>query len=132
MATVFRLVLACARSLMNCTRVTVLVLGDLGRSPRMQYHALALAQRGVEVDIVAHCGHDPNVAVLQHPLIALHLIAAPALRARVNDGGAGYLALAAADAIALAARGLHALLFRARPPDVVLVQSPPAFPALAL
>jgi len=98
----------------------------------MQYHALALAQRGVEVDIVAHPGHDPGVAVLRHPLISVHVIAEPALRRPIKTGGPGYPALAAADAVALAARGLHALLFRARPPDVVLVQSPPAFPALTL
>ncbi|GFZ12353.1 UDP-Glycosyltransferase superfamily protein [Actinidia rufa] len=36
-------------------RVAVVVLGDIGRSPRMQYHALSLArQASLEVDIVAY------------------------------------------------------------------------------
>uniref|UniRef100_A0A2N9J0C9 Glycosyl transferase family 1 domain-containing protein n=1 Tax=Fagus sylvatica TaxID=28930 RepID=A0A2N9J0C9_FAGSY len=36
-------------------RACVVVLGDLGRSPRMQYHALSLArQASLEVDIVAY------------------------------------------------------------------------------
>ncbi|KAG5545932.1 hypothetical protein RHGRI_018182 [Rhododendron griersonianum] len=36
-------------------RAAVVVLGDIGRSPRMQYHALSLArQASLEVDIVAY------------------------------------------------------------------------------
>lgn len=97
----------------------------------MQYHALALAKRGVEVDVVAHRGHEPDAAVLRHPLIALHAIQAPTSRTRSN-GGAAYAALAAADALLLSGRALRAMLFRARRPDVVLVQTPPAFPSLAL
>ena len=37
-------------------RVTVVVLGDLGRSPRMQYHAEALAAHQIDVDVVARAG----------------------------------------------------------------------------
>ena len=29
---------------------TVVVLGDIGRSPRMQYHCLSLASENVDVD----------------------------------------------------------------------------------
>ena len=35
--------------------VVVVVLGDVGRSPRMQYHALALAQRGFSVTLLGFC-----------------------------------------------------------------------------
>ncbi|KTW30457.1 chitobiosyldiphosphodolichol beta-1,4 mannosyltransferase [Pneumocystis jirovecii RU7] len=34
--------------------VCLVVLGDIGRSPRMQYHALSLAQHGFEVDLVGY------------------------------------------------------------------------------
>lgn len=34
----------------------VLVLGDIGRSPRMQYHALSIAKRGGQVDIIGYQG----------------------------------------------------------------------------
>ena len=39
-------------------RVTaqLVVLGDIGRSPRMQYHALSLARRGAVVDVVGYRG----------------------------------------------------------------------------
>lgn len=36
-------------------RAIVLVLGDIGRSPRMMYHARSLARGNVEVDL---CGYD--------------------------------------------------------------------------
>ena len=33
-------------------RVLVVVLGDVGRSPRMQYHCLSLVQQSYNVDLV--------------------------------------------------------------------------------
>ena len=36
--------------------VTVVVLGDIGRSPRMQYHALSLAGHDFYVDLVGYQG----------------------------------------------------------------------------
>lgn len=37
-------------------RIQILVLGDIGRSPRMQYHAISIAKRGGLVDIVGYHG----------------------------------------------------------------------------
>jgi hypothetical protein len=37
-------------------RVAVVVLGDVGLSPRMQYHSLSLATEGNEVDVVGFAG----------------------------------------------------------------------------
>uniref|UniRef100_A0A4W5KA89 Uncharacterized protein n=1 Tax=Hucho hucho TaxID=62062 RepID=A0A4W5KA89_9TELE len=37
-------------------RVCVLVLGDIGRSPRMQYHALSLSKHGYSVTFVGFPG----------------------------------------------------------------------------
>lgn len=36
--------------------VQVLVLGDIGRSPRMQYHALSIARHGGRVDLIGYHG----------------------------------------------------------------------------
>lgn len=36
--------------------VQVVVLGDIGRSPRMQYHAISIAKHGGRVDIVGYAG----------------------------------------------------------------------------
>ncbi|KAG8422498.1 mannosyltransferase [Metarhizium acridum] len=34
--------------------IQILVLGDIGRSPRMQYHAISVAKHGRKIDIVAY------------------------------------------------------------------------------
>lgn len=34
----------------------VLVLGDIGRSPRMQYHALSIAKHGGDVQLIGYEG----------------------------------------------------------------------------
>lgn len=38
--------------------VQILVLGDIGRSPRMQYHALSIARHGGQVDIIGYQGRQ--------------------------------------------------------------------------
>ena len=47
----------------------VLVLGDLGRSPRMQNHALSLAQHGYGVTLIGNRGADLYADVLSNPQI---------------------------------------------------------------
>ena len=37
-------------------RFQVLVLGDIGRSPRIQYHAISLAKNGGLVDLIGYVG----------------------------------------------------------------------------
>ena len=36
----------------------VLVLGDIGRSPRMTYHALSIARHGGKVKLIGYLGRD--------------------------------------------------------------------------
>jgi beta-1,4-mannosyltransferase len=38
------------------TSVQIVVLGDIGRSPRMQYHAISIAKHGGRVDIIGYQG----------------------------------------------------------------------------
>lgn len=40
--------------------VQVVVLGDAGRSPRMQYHCLSLVQQNYSVDLVGYGGQDTS------------------------------------------------------------------------
>ena len=40
----------------NSKRACVVVLGDIGRSPRMQYHSLSLADAGYEVSLIGYEG----------------------------------------------------------------------------
>ncbi|GAP89051.1 putative chitobiosyldiphosphodolichol beta-mannosyltransferase [Rosellinia necatrix] len=57
--------------------VQVLVLGDIGRSPRMQYHALSIARHGGTVDIVGYHESSPHPDLLASPNITIRALAAP-------------------------------------------------------
>jgi beta-1,4-mannosyltransferase len=43
--------------------VQVLVLGDIGRSPRMQYHAISLVKTGRKVDLIGYKGPYTYVCI---------------------------------------------------------------------
>lgn len=56
---------------------TVLVLGDIGRSPRMQYHVLSLAEMaGKTVHVVAYGGSACLSSLAQHPRVHFHYLPA--------------------------------------------------------
>lgn len=48
----------------SANRVQILVLGDVGRSPRMQYHALSIAKHGGQVDLVGYLESDIHPDIL--------------------------------------------------------------------
>jgi beta-1,4-mannosyltransferase len=54
--------------------VVVIVLGDVGRSPRMQYHALSLLQAGHEVSLVGYHGEQLIPALYSFSEQQLHVI----------------------------------------------------------
>ncbi|XP_055050089.1 chitobiosyldiphosphodolichol beta-mannosyltransferase [Misgurnus anguillicaudatus] len=45
--------------------VCVLVLGDIGRSPRMQYHALSFSRHGYNVTLIGFLGTTPHQDILE-------------------------------------------------------------------
>src|SRR5918996_4262623 len=118
-----RLLLASPRVM----RVTMVVLGDLGRSPRMQYHAEALAAHHVDVDVVACAGTRAHAALHDHPRITCHLL--PAARER-RLPRALRLPVALGRAVIQALRLVWMLLAVVRKSDVILVQNPPAVPTM--
>lgn len=104
-----------------------MVLGDVGRSPRMQYHALALADHVADVDLVGYGGCALPHAVHAHPRIRLHLLR-PSRRRQLPRPV--FLWGAAWRALRQSVQLLVTVLFVLRRPDVVLVQNPPAVPTL--
>ncbi|MFZ0247024.1 glycosyltransferase [Candidatus Binatus sp.] len=112
-------------------RVVIVVLGDFGQSPRMQYHALALADSGRDVEVIAYAGSAPFRAVSDHPRITMHLTRAPTAVARRRPG----FVFVVRQLMRLCGQGLGLLwklLLIAGKPDIVLVQNPPAVPSLAI
>ena len=108
----------------------IVVLGDVGRSPRMQYHALALASAGAEVDVVGYAGTELPRAFRDHEHIRRHLLRPRQDRARHRSSGAGFFARAAVKVTGECLHLLRLLLCVVRKPDVILVQNPPAMPTL--
>jgi beta-1,4-mannosyltransferase len=113
-------------------RVAVVVLGDVGRSPRMLYHARALADWGAMVDLVGDAGSPLPPLVGTHPRITCHLMRSAPRRVTPNLPRLLFLGAA------LPRVGLHvwrwlwlqlAVLPR---PDVLLLQTPPAIPTLVV
>lgn len=106
-------------------RVTVVVLGDLERSPRMVYHALAFADEGVDVDLVGYAGSVPQ-AVARESRIHCRLLPEPA---PLTSHGIRFLLAGSRRTLRVAAALARALFTQPRP-DFVLVQCPPAIPTL--
>ena len=44
-------------------RFQILVLGDIGRSPRMQYHAISVSKHGGLVDLIGYKGEMGRVSL---------------------------------------------------------------------
>ena len=109
-------------------RTVVFVSGDIGRSPRMQFHALSLAQcAGHAVDLVGLKGPAPYPPVLADPNIRLvHLWGLQ----RFFKSLPRFLFLLAAPFRLLwqFLATLWVLLFTVKAPNFVIMQNPPALP----
>jgi len=109
--------------------VTVVVLGDLGRSPRMLNHALALANDGAEVCLAGYCETPVERAVLEHPRIRVCRIRTVSA---AKEGASRFLFLLISG-FRLGSLWLQLLwLLLARTPrgGALLVQNPPSVPTL--
>jgi beta-1,4-mannosyltransferase len=120
--------------------VVVVVLGDVGRSPRMQYHALSLLQEGYDVSLVGYEGEDliPDLASYdttddhqqQFHVVRFQTSASPAVSAFLRKVFPPlYFAWRL---VTLLAALVWALWMRVswRSVNCVLVQNPPAIPLL--
>ena len=112
-------------------RTAVVVIGDLGRSPRMQYHALAAAVNGADVDLIGLEGAPVHAALTAEPRLHSHRLSDRAFNSRTKRGPRGFVLLSAARASLQSAR-LFSALMRLPKPDVILVQNPPAVPTLSV
>ncbi|XP_068765115.1 chitobiosyldiphosphodolichol beta-mannosyltransferase isoform X2 [Struthio camelus] len=107
-------------------RVCVVVLGDLGRSPRMQYHALSLARHGRGVTLLGYLQTKPHSDVLGNGNI--RIVAISDLRPlQVGPKIFQYVVKVIAQAMQL----LYTML-KIDQPSYVLLQNPPGLPSIAV
>lgn len=103
--------------------VCVIVLGDIGRSPRMQYHASSLTEHNYNVDIIGYVESSPLAKLQSHPNARIHALSPfPDLNLPTF---LKYLFKTAWQMLTLLVA-----LFSVRRPQFILCQNPPAIPAL--
>eukprot|EP00049_Salpingoeca_infusionum_P001439 m.48268 g.48268 ORF g.48268 m.48268 type:complete len:471 (-) comp11024_c0_seq1:1482-2894(-) len=109
----------------------VLVLGDLGRSPRMQYHVLSLVNMFGAVSVVAYSGSKPVADIVCNKHINFVPLTEPP---RLAPGlpRALFLLYAPLKAAFQAVQLLVVLLFKVPAPSHLLVQNPPSIPAFPI
>ncbi|XP_073070787.1 chitobiosyldiphosphodolichol beta-mannosyltransferase isoform X2 [Manis javanica] len=106
--------------------VMVVVLGDVGRSPRMQYHALSLAKGGFSVTLLGFCNSKPHDELLQNDRI--QIVSLPELqRLAVGPHIFQY-------GVKVVFQAVHLLwkLMCWEPAAYIFLQNPPGLPAIAI
>lgn len=106
-------------------KICIVVLGDIGRSPRMQYHSKSLAEHGHKVDIVCYQETKPINSLISQPHVTFHYLL-PYKNiplSRIFN----YIFKTLWQLVTL-----MFVLFIIRKPNVLLVQNPPAVPALVV
>lgn len=111
--------------------VQVVVLGDIGRSPRMQYHAISLAQHGAQVDITGYTGAEIHPDILQNRLITINPIT-PFPSALQTNNKLLFLLLAPLKVLYQVWSLYHVLAYSTTASKWMLIQNPPSIPTLAI
>ncbi|EPE06562.1 chitobiosyldiphosphodolichol beta-mannosyltransferase [Ophiostoma piceae UAMH 11346] len=107
--------------------VQVLVLGDVGRSPRMQYHALSIAERG-HVQLIGYYETPLVDALDKHPRLTKVALAPPPPALR----GLPFIIGGPLKVVWQVADLFLTLAYTTRPARWLLVQNPPSIPTLLI
>lgn len=110
---------------------TVVVLGDVGRSPRMQYHAISLVENGAFVNLVGYFESEAHPSLQNKPnLKAVPMKRVPGFLS--NSNFITFLVLGPLKVIWQAITLAFALGYSTRPTRFMLVQTPPSIPTLVV
>ncbi|KAK5119221.1 hypothetical protein LTR85_007835 [Meristemomyces frigidus] len=107
--------------------VQVVVLGDIGRSPRMQYHALSIANHGGRVDLVGYVDSEIHPDVLANRMI--NVLPIPPFPYETKSTLL-FLLTAPLKVLWQFQALYHALGYRSQAAKWMLVQNPPSIPTL--
>ncbi|KAI1399807.1 glycosyltransferase family 33 protein [Hypoxylon fuscum] len=110
--------------------VQVLVLGDIGRSPRMQYHALSVARHGGRVDIIGYHESAPHPDLLNNPRIKIYPLASPP--GILKSRSIPFLISGPLKVLWQVLSLVRVLGYQTAPARWLLVQNPPSIPTLAI
>ncbi|KAG5519577.1 hypothetical protein PMAC_001732 [Pneumocystis sp. 'macacae'] len=111
--------------------VCLVVLGDIGRSPRMQYHALSLAQHGFEVDLVGYRGSSVFPDVNKSENIRIKYITLPPKFLETRRLSLFFLT-GTIKALFQAFFLFFVLVYSTHSFEYLIVQNPPSIPSFAV
>ncbi|KAI9497282.1 hypothetical protein BDB00DRAFT_926141 [Zychaea mexicana] len=111
--------------------VQVVVLGDIGRSPRMRCHAVSLADAGCQVDLIGYTDTAPGSRVTTNRHIRVRRIQS-AWSVPEGMPRSFYLLWAPFKAIFVACQLVWIMGCITQYPDFIFVQNPPAIPTLVV
>ncbi len=116
----------------SANRVQILVLGDIGRSPRMQYHAMSIAKHGAHVDLIGYRESDIHPDILANPnAIRVHALSPAPAYLQTKDKRL-FLIYGPLKVLFQSWTLLVALGYRTKPSRWMLVQNPPSIPTLVV
>lgn len=113
----------------TANRIQVLVLGDIGRSPRMQYHALSIAKHRCHVDLIGYLDSDLHPDILANSeYIKIHSL--NQTLDHINKYQHNFLVYGPLKALFQIWTLWLLLGYRTKPARWMLVQNPPSIPTL--
>ncbi|KAK3841592.1 MAG: hypothetical protein J3R72DRAFT_369057 [Linnemannia gamsii] len=107
----------------------LVVLGDIGHSPRMLLHATSALNSGYKVDVIGYKGSRLPEDLESNPSIRFHYLTE---LPRVSESlpRVLYYLYAPIKAVFLAYQLFYVAMFKVAAPEVYLVQNPPSIPTL--
>ncbi|CAD0107988.1 unnamed protein product [Aureobasidium uvarum] len=115
----------------NDASVTVLVLGDIGRSPRMQYHVASIAAHRGRVSLIGYLESELLPEIRGNPFVTVIPLAPPPEALR-NANKILFPIIAPLKVLWQVATVWHACGYRTKATKWMLVQNPPSIPTLAI
>ncbi|KAI8263067.1 Chitobiosyldiphosphodolichol beta-mannosyltransferase [Colletotrichum sp. SAR11_239] len=110
--------------------IQILVLGDIGRSPRMQYHALSVMKHGGRVDLVGYKETARLPDLVGNERVALYPL--PPLPAVFKWNTLPFLINKPAKVVWQMWSIFQVLAYTAPPARWIIIQNPPSIPTLHL